>query len=92
MSSSRMEFGLFVPPMHYAKQSPTRALQRDLEMIQYAESVGFAEAWIGEHHSGGSEIIGPNDVFIAAALERTSRIRLGTGVASLPYHHPFHVA
>lgn len=92
MSSSRMEFGLFVPPMHYARQSPTRALQRDLEMIQYAESVGFAEAWIGEHHSGGSEIIGPNDVFIAAALERTSRIRLGTGVASLPYHHPFHVA
>lgn len=88
----RMEFGLFVPPMHYVKQNPTRAFQRDLEMIQYAESVGFDEAWVGEHHSGGAEIIGPSDVFLAAALERTSRIRLGTGVMSLPYHHPFHVA
>jgi limonene 1,2-monooxygenase len=88
----RMEFGLFVPPMHYAGQNPTRAIHRDLEMIAYAEEMGFAEAWIGEHHSGGSEIIGPSDVFIAAAVERTKRIRLGTGVVSLPYHHPFHVA
>jgi limonene 1,2-monooxygenase len=87
-----MEFGLFVPPMHYIAQNPTRALQRDLEMIQYAESVGFDEAWIGEHHSGGAEIIGPNDVFLAAAIERTTRMRLGLGVVSLPYHHPFHVA
>ncbi len=88
----RMEFGMFIPPMHYARQNPTRAIHRDLEMIQYAESLGFTEAWIGEHHSGGSEIIGPSDLFIAAAVERTKRIRLGTGVVSLPYHHPFHVA
>lgn len=87
-----MEFGLFVPPMHYPHQNPTRALHRDLEMIEYAESVGFAEAWIGEHHSSGHEIIGPNDIFVAAASQRTSKIRLGTGVVSLPYHNPFHVA
>jgi limonene 1,2-monooxygenase len=87
-----MEFGLFVPPMHYPRQNPTRALQRDLEMITFAESVGFKEAWIGEHHSSGHEIIGPNDLFIAAALQRTKTMRLGTGVVSLPYHNPFHVA
>jgi limonene 1,2-monooxygenase len=78
--------------MHYPNQNPTRALQRDLEMIQYAESVGFDEAWIGEHHSGGAEIVGPNEIFVAAAIERTTRMRLGLGVVSLPYHHPFHVA
>jgi len=88
----RMEFGLFIPPQHYPRQNPTRAIQRDLETIQYAESVGFDEAWVGEHHSSGHEIIGPNDIFLAAAIERTSRIKLGTGVVSLPYHHPFHVA
>ncbi len=90
--SRPLEFGLFIPPIHYAKQNPTRAVHRDLETIQYAETLGFTEAWIGEHHSGGSEIIGPSEVFIAAAAERTHRIRLGTGVVSLPYHHPFHVA
>jgi len=88
----RMEFGLFVPPMHYPRQNPTRALQRDLEMLQYADSLGFHEAWIGEHHSSGYEIIGPSDLFVATAIERTKRIRIGTGVVSLPYHHPFHVA
>jgi limonene 1,2-monooxygenase len=91
-SQGRMEFGLFMPPQHYPRQNPTRAIHRDLETIVYAESLGFTEAWVGEHHTGGSELIGPSDLFLAAAVERTSRIRLGTGVASLPYHHPFDVA
>ncbi|MCW2748256.1 MAG: hypothetical protein JWP10_1398 [Nocardioidaceae bacterium] len=89
---SRLEFGLFVPPMHYMKQNPTRALWRNLEMLEYADSLGFHEAWIGEHHSGGAEIIGSPEVFIGSAIQRTTQMRLGTGVASLPYHHPFHVA
>lgn len=94
MSDSRanMEFGLFIPPQHYPKQNPTRALQRDLETIEYVETLGFHEAWIGEHHSSGFEFIGAPDIFIAAAAERTKRIRLGTGVVSLPYHQPFNVA
>lgn len=89
---NRMEFGLFMPPLHYVGQNPTRALHRDLETIEYVEELGFQEAWIGEHHSGGAEIIGPSDIFISAAIQRTKRIRIGTGVVSLPYHHPFHVA
>ena len=44
---------------------------------------------MGEHHSGGFEIIACPEVFIAAAAERTKHIKLGTGVASLPYHHPY---
>lgn len=87
-----MEFGLFIPPQHYPQQNPTRALQRDLETIEFAERMGFAEAWIGEHHSSGHEIISSPEVFVASALERTKRMRVGTGVVSLPYHHPFHVA
>jgi len=50
---------------------------------------GYDEAWIGEHHSGGYEIIASPEVFIAVASERTRRIRLGTGVCSLPYHNPY---
>src|SRR5690606_32585746 len=52
----------------------------------------FDEAWIGEHHSAGWEIIASPEVFIGVAAERTKHIKLGTGVVSLPYHHPLMVA
>jgi limonene 1,2-monooxygenase len=56
------------------------------------DTLGFDEAWIGEHHSAGWETICSPEVFIATAAERTRHIRLGTGVVSLPYHHPYMVA
>jgi limonene 1,2-monooxygenase len=87
-----MKFGIFLAPFHRIGENPTLALQRDLDLIQHLDRLGFDEAWIGEHHSAGREIIGDPAVFIAAAAERTRRIRLGTGVASLPYHHPFTMA
>ena len=57
-----------------------------------ARRLGFDEAWVGEHHSAGYEIIASPELFIAAAAERTQHIRLGTGVVSLPYHNPLMVA
>ena len=87
-----MKFGFFLMPCHAPSENPTLAFDRDLELIEYAESLGFDEVWIGEHHTAGWETIVAPDIFIAAAAQRTSRIRLGTGVVSLPYHHPFEVA
>ena len=63
-----------------------------MELLQHLDRLNYHEAWIGEHHSGGFEIIGSPEMFIAAAAERTRHIRLGTGVVSLPYHNPFMVA
>ncbi|HEY8837500.1 MAG TPA: LLM class flavin-dependent oxidoreductase, partial [Dehalococcoidia bacterium] len=83
-----MRFGIFLAPFHSVGQNPTLALERDVELIQHLDSLGFDEAWIGEHHSGGYEIIASPEVFIAIAAERTRHIRLGTGVSSVPYHHP----
>jgi limonene 1,2-monooxygenase len=68
------------------------ALERDLELVVRLDELGYDEAWIGEHHSAGLEIIASPEVFIAAAAERTRHIRLGTGVSSLPYHHPLILA
>src|SRR5213082_1793935 len=90
--SSAMRFGIFLAPFHPVGQSPTAALQRDLEMIVRLDELGFDEAWIGEHHSAGYEIIASPEVFIAVAAERTKRLRFGTGVSSLPYHHPLMLA
>ena len=53
-----LRFGLFIAPHHPAKENPTLALQRDVELVQYIEDLGFDEAWIGEHHSAGWEYIG----------------------------------
>ncbi len=92
MIPQRMNFGIFMAPFHRAGENPTLALQRDLELISWLDQLGYDEAWIGEHHSAGWETIASPEVFIAAAGERTQRIRLGTGVVSVPYHHPFHVA
>ena len=87
-----LKFGIFLAPFHRAGRNPTYLLQQDLELIQLLDRLGFDEAWIGEHHSGGWELIASPEVFIAHAAAQTQHIRLGTGVVSLPYHHPLHVA
>jgi limonene 1,2-monooxygenase len=92
MSDRKLRFGAFMAPFHPIDENPTLALERDLELVQLMDKLGYDEAWIGEHHSGGYEIIGSPELFIATAAERTRHIRLGTGVVSLPYHNPLMVA
>ncbi len=88
----RLNFGIFLAPFHKLGENPTVALQHDLELVQHLDRLGYDEAWIGEHHSAGYEIIASPEVFVATAAERTRHIRLGTGVSSLPYHHPLMLA
>ena len=88
----RLGFGIFLAPFHRVGDNPTWSLHRDLELIEALDRFTFDEAWIGEHHSAGYEIIASPEVFIAAAAQRTRHIRLGTGVSSLPYHHPLILA
>jgi limonene 1,2-monooxygenase len=87
-----VQYGIFLAPFHPVGQNPTLALERDLDLIVHLDRLGYDEAWIGEHHSAGYEIIASPEVFIGVAAERTRRIRLGTGVSSLPYHHPLMLA
>jgi limonene 1,2-monooxygenase len=89
---SRLRFGTFLAPFHVPGQNPTLAMQRDLELVEHLDKLGYDEAWIGEHHSAGSEIIASPEIFIAAAAERTRNIKLGTGVTSISYHNPLWVA
>ena len=92
MAVNGKRFGTFLAPFHAIDENPTVALERDFRLVAHLDSLGFDEVWIGEHHSGGMEIIASPELFIAAAAERTRRIRLGAGVVTLPYHHPFFVA
>lgn len=87
-----LKFGIFLAPFHVVQENPTAALQRDLQLIELLDQLGYDYVWIGEHHSAGVEIIASPEVFIAAAAARTRRIRLGTGVSCLSYHHPLMLA
>jgi limonene 1,2-monooxygenase len=90
--SGRLKFGVFIPPQNRVGVNPNLAIRRVVELIEHLDRLGFDEAWLGEHHSGGAELIASPEIVLAAAAERTRDIRLGTGVISLPYHHPFQVA
>ncbi|MGH6872498.1 MAG: LLM class flavin-dependent oxidoreductase [Rhizomicrobium sp.] len=88
----KLRNGIFLAPFHPVDEDPTLCIHRDLELIEHLDRLGYDEAWVGEHHSAGFEIISSPELFIAAAAERTRRIRLGTGVVSLPYHNPLMAA
>ncbi|MDX2221645.1 MAG: LLM class flavin-dependent oxidoreductase [Rhodospirillaceae bacterium] len=89
---SYLRFGTFIPPIHPLRENPTLCLERDMELIVALDTWGYDEAWIGEHHSAGTELIASPELIIAAVAERTKNIKLGTGVSSLPYHHPLILA
>ena len=89
---SRLGFGAFLAPHHPIGEHPMLQFRRDLDFVEHLDNLGYDEFWCGEHHSSGWEMIGSPEMFLAAAGERTKRIKLATGVVSLPYHHPFNVA
>jgi len=89
---TQINIGGFLAPHHPIGESPMLQFQRDLDLVAHMDRLGFSEFWCGEHHSTGWEVIASPEMFLAAAAQRSHRIKLGTGVVSLPYHHPFHVA
>ena len=92
MTHRGMKYGIFLAPFHRVGENPTLAIDRDMELIEWLDYLGYDEVWIGEHHSAGWELIASPEIMIAAAAQRTKHIMLGSGVTSLPYHHPFLVA
>ncbi len=92
MQDRYLRTGIFLAPFHAVRENPTLAIERDMELLEHLDRLNYHEAWVGEHHSGGFEIIASPEMFLAAAAQRTKHIRLGTGVVSLPYHNPFMLA
>jgi len=74
----KLKNGIFLAPFHPVDEDPTLCIQRDLELVEHLDRLGYEEAWIGEHHSAGFEIIASPEVFIAAcmslAINNTDRL------------------
>ncbi|MXZ88060.1 MAG: LLM class flavin-dependent oxidoreductase, partial [Dehalococcoidia bacterium] len=88
----RLKFGLFMAPYHPVRDNMNLTIRRDVRTIQWLDELGYDEVFIGEHHSGGWEPISSPEVFIAHVAQETESIKLGTGVLSLGYHHPYMIA
>src|SRR5438034_187055 len=88
---SRLGFGAFLAPHHPVGEHPMLQFRRDLDFVEHLDKLGYDEFWCGEHHSSGWEMIASPEMFLAAAGERSKRIKLATGVVSLPYHQPSNV-
>src|SRR6266851_930563 len=88
-----MRFGFFdqLPcPPGYSEQ---QRYQDILAQIELGDAVGFDTVWLGElHFSRGFSILADPLMVLAAAAQRTSRIRLGTAVTLLPMHNPVKIA
>ena len=55
--SDQLRFGSFMAPVMPMGENPTLQIRRELEMIEHLDRLGFDEVWVGEHHSGGAEIV-----------------------------------
>ncbi|CAB4930627.1 unannotated protein [freshwater metagenome] len=87
-----LRFGVQLFPYHKPWVDPSTQFADDLLLIEHLDRLGYDEVFIGEHHSTGWQNIGSPELLIAAAAGRTNQITFGTGVNSLPYHHPFILA
>lgn len=87
-----LKLGLFMMPVHMPERNLQEALQEDRALIRLADQLGFAEAWMGEHISSVGEPVPSPLIFHASMISEAPNIRFGTGVISLPQHHPVMVA
>jgi alkanesulfonate monooxygenase SsuD/methylene tetrahydromethanopterin reductase-like flavin-dependent oxidoreductase (luciferase family) len=87
-----MQLGVFMMPSHPPERSFYAGHQWDLEHLELLDTLGFHEAWIGEHFTSPWEPNPAPDLLIAQALLRTKRIKLAPGAHLLPYHHPVELA
>jgi alkanesulfonate monooxygenase SsuD/methylene tetrahydromethanopterin reductase-like flavin-dependent oxidoreductase (luciferase family) len=90
-----MRFGIFSVVDHYPKELPRTSAQfydELLEQVEAAEALGFESFWVAEHHFHEYGGIPAPPVWMAAAAQRTRRIRLGSAVVVLPFDNPLRAA
>ncbi len=87
-----MKLGLFTMPSHPPERPLGEGHEFDIQTLVWADQYGFAEAWIGEHHSAVWEPHPAPDLLVIEGFRATKNIRIGPGGFLLPYHHPAELA
>lgn len=87
-----MEFHTF-HLVHWPKEwSQQDVYKYEMELIQYAEDVGFDGVWLAEHHFRNYGICPSIMPFAAFVAARTRRVKIGSAIVVLPFHHPLRAA
>lgn len=85
-------FGILLSTNRLAGERDADVVARTLALTQQAESLGYDEVWVVEHHFT-PDTVSPSALALASfLLGRTRRLRVGSAVTLLPLHHPVHVA
>jgi len=87
-----MQLGFFIMPVHPPARDYAQTLREDREAFILADKLGYSEGYCGEHLTDRAENIPSSLTFIASLAGFTSRIKLGTAVANLPFSHPLLIA
>ena len=87
-----MKFGTFHLFQKPPGWSDIDVFRNELEQIDKAEELGFDAVWLAEHHFQWYGIATDLMVLASWAAARTRRIRIGTAIAVLPFHHPLRLA
>ena len=82
-----LQFGLF-DWIEWDKSAPHEIYEQRLKMLEFADRSGFYSYHLAEHHITPLSISPSPTVFLAAAAQRTSRLRLGPLVYLLPFYNP----
>ena len=91
MPPSRLRLGFFTRVLDNA--DPAERYRLGAAQVLHAEQMGFDSAWVAQHHFHGDEGGLPAPlVFLAHVAAQTSRIRLGTGIITLPLELPVRVS
>src|SRR5260221_10521143 len=88
-----MRFGFFDQLPCAPGYSEPQRYKDIIAQIELGDAVGFDTVWLGEiHFIREFSILADPLMVLAAAAQRTSRIRLGTAVTLLPLHSPIKIA
>jgi len=87
-----VKLGYFAMPMHPNGREWADTLREDREAVILADSLGFHDAFIGEHLTDRHENITNSLLFLATLIPETHQIKLATGTTNLSHMHPVLVA
>lgn len=87
-----MRFSTFHLFSQYGGQPDKAVYDREIQVIKWADELGFDTAWIAEHHFRAYGIV-PNVMLLLGHLAGiTTRVNLGSAIVIMPFHNPLRVA
>jgi alkanesulfonate monooxygenase SsuD/methylene tetrahydromethanopterin reductase-like flavin-dependent oxidoreductase (luciferase family) len=87
-----MDIGTFLLMQSPSARPSTEIFARGVELGQAAESLGFRNVWLGEHHFSTYGYLSRPVQLATYIAAKTTRLRVGTAVIVVPLHHPLLVA